>query len=200
MSTKVKGKKSDPFPIPPEDVYQAVCVDVWDIWTERGSAMFGKQDELVDKTRLVFEINKVCKEKPLVGQPFQVSQVWTASMHPKANLRKFVEAWRGKKLTDEEALEFELEILVGKNCQLQVVHHLASSGNTYANIAGALPLVKGMIAMRPSPDFVRKRDRDAQAKKAVAAASSGPAASDDDEWGPPSVGPDGEDSDDRVPF
>jgi hypothetical protein len=196
MSTRVKGKKSDPFPVPPEGLYQAVCVDVWDIWTEKNHF---DPEKLQDKTRLVFEINKVCKEAPLVGQPFQVSQIYTASMHEKANLRKVVESWRGKKLTEEQALDFELDVLLGHNCQIQVVHHISSNGNTYANIAAIVPLAKGMVKMRPSPDFVRKKDRDQQAKAATKHANQVAPSGDDDEWGPPSEGP-GDEDDDQVPF
>lgn len=177
MSTKIKGKKSDPFPIPPEGLYQAVCVDVWDIWTEKSQF---REGELQDKTRLVFEINKTCKEEPLVGKPYQVSMIYTASMHKKSNLRRDIESWRGKAFTDEEAMEFDLEVLLEKNCQLQVIHHISSNGNTYANIKAIVPLAKGMVKMRPSPEFVRKKDRDKQARQAQQQARQTAPASDED--------------------
>lgn len=190
MGTKIKGKKAQQFPVPPEGLYQAVCVDVWDIWSEKDNFNEGK---IKDVTRIVWEINKVCKEEPLVGKPYQVSQKYTASMHPKANLRRDVESWRGKAMTDDEAMEFELEVLLEKNCQLQVVHNIGSNGITYANVKAVVPLAKGMVKMRPSPDFVRKKDRDKEARRANEHANQVPPSEDD--WGSRSIP-----EDDDVPF
>jgi hypothetical protein len=85
--------------------------------------------------------------------------MYTASLFEKANLRKHLESWRGRKFTDDELKEFELENLIEANCQIQVIHNIGNNGIVYANVQAIVPLAKGMTKMRISPDFVRKKDR-----------------------------------------
>lgn len=47
------------------------------------------------------------------GKPMTITKRFTASMHPKANLRRFVEAWRGKPFNDEEVKVFDTDQLEG---------------------------------------------------------------------------------------
>jgi len=153
MSARVKGRERKQFPVPPEGLFQAVCADAWEIWTEKRPEVWG--GGLIDKTRIVWQLIKNDKE----GKPLQVSKMYTASLHPKSNLRKDLEGWRGRKFTDEEAKEFELSNLIGANCQLQIIHNIGNDGITYANVQAIVPLGKGMTKMRVSSDFVRKKDR-----------------------------------------
>ncbi|MHA1379626.1 MAG: hypothetical protein ACTSRG_14730 [Candidatus Helarchaeota archaeon] len=44
------------------------------------------------------------------------------SLHAKATMRKFLESWRGKKFTKEELEGFDLQKILGKPCQLQIIH------------------------------------------------------------------------------
>lgn len=157
MSTRVKGGKRTQFPVPPEGLHQGVCADVWDIYTRSRREEWG--GGLTDKTRLVFELAKVNKE---TGRPYQVSQEYTASLFEKAKLRQHLESWRGRRFSEEELNDFELENLLGVNCQLQVIHNIGNDGIVYANIAAIVPLAPGMTKIRISSDFVRKRDRDKQ--------------------------------------
>lgn len=154
MSTRVREPEGADFPLAPEGLHQAVCADVWDIWTEQRPEEFG--GGLVDKTRLVWELEAQDKQ---TGKRFQVSQLYTASLHPKAKLSQHLESWRGRAFTDDERKGFELENVVGVNCQIQVVHHLSGKGKVYANVQAVVPLGKGMVKMRVSEGFVRKKDR-----------------------------------------
>jgi hypothetical protein len=65
------------------------------------------------------------------GRPFAATQFYTASLHEKAQLRKDLEAWRGKKFTEEELEGFDLTDVLGKYCMIQVVH---SVDGQYANV------------------------------------------------------------------
>jgi hypothetical protein len=65
-------------------------------------------------------------------------------MNEKANLRKFLESWRGKKFTDAESESFDITKLIGVPCLLSVIHKVSKSGNTYAEISGVNLLPKGM--------------------------------------------------------
>lgn len=86
-----------------------------------------------------------------------VSQ-YTLSLNSKAKLRQHLEAWRGRKFSGEELKGFDLEKLLGANCQLQIVHSLSDNGRTYANVQAIVPLGKGMNKI-VELDYVRAKDR-----------------------------------------
>lgn len=178
MSTKVKRPKSN-FKPAPEGLHPAVCVDVWDIWTEQRREDWG--GGLQDKTRIVWQIDRTYTDDNGKERIFEVSQMYTASLHEKAKLRQHLESWRGRKFTDEELEGFELEKLIGINCQVQVIHNISSQGDTFANVQTIVPALKGREPLRPSPDFVRRKDRKTD---------------EDDAGSPPADGYD----DDSVPF
>lgn len=105
------------------------------------------ETRMTDKVRLTFELSnerKVFKEGD-EPKPYSISREFTLSMGKKASLRAFVEGFGGTALHDDEAYAFDLEKLIGDACLLNVVH-TEKDGNTYANIAGASPLPKGMTA------------------------------------------------------
>lgn len=105
------------------------------------------EDRDVDTLRLTFELCNEKKEfKEGEGEkPFSISQEYTFSMGKKSNLRKIAEGILGS-LTDAEAIDVEIETLLGEDCLLNVIHREGKDGNTYANIAGASPLPKGISA------------------------------------------------------
>lgn len=154
MTTTVREPEGGTFAVAPEGVYQAVCADIWDIWTEKRPEQWG--GGLVDKTRIIWQLDVSDEES---GRPYEVAQVYTASLHEKAKLRQHLESWRGRKFTAEELKGFDLENVIGANCQIQVVHNLGSNGKTYANVAAIMPLGKTMTKFRVSDGYVRHRDR-----------------------------------------
>ena len=77
------------------------------------------------------------------NRPFVVSGWYTISLNEKANLRAILEGWRGRSFTDDELGGFSLEDVLDKPCTLTVIHN-AKGDKTYANIASASPLMKGM--------------------------------------------------------
>lgn len=194
MSTTIHGKKKAQFPLPPQgQLLQMVCIDVWDIWTEPRREEWG--GGLVDKTRLVWLVNKLDKQ---TGKLIEVSGLYTASLHKKATLRLHLEMWRGRPFTEAEILKFELENLIGVNGQLQVMHKPGSDGIIYANVVSLAPPQPGQVKMRIPEGYVRHRDRQAQQK--AQERPSQPFGKPDDQpgegWTPPPDPPDDED----VPF
>lgn len=105
------------------------------------------EDKAQDKVRLTFELCNERKEfKEGEGEkPFSVSREFSLSMHAKSKLRPFIEGMLGVAFHDDEAYAFDLEQLLGEACLISVVHEEKNS-NTYANIASASPLAKGMVA------------------------------------------------------
>jgi hypothetical protein len=118
---------------------------------------FQGQEKTQKKVRLTFELPtelKVFKEEK-GEQPCVLSKDFTLSMHEKSGLRKFLQNWRGKAFTEDEAKKFDITVLLGKPCMLSVIHKTsAANGKTYAEIAGVSTLMKGMaIAEQINPTF-----------------------------------------------
>lgn len=142
-------KQYDPAP---EGLHHAVCVDVVDLGMQ--PSPWGEKP----KVRLVWEIDLV-NEK--IGKRFIASRQFGLSLSEKSHLRPFLEAWRSRKFTAEELTGFDLEVLVGVNCQLQIIHNIKDN-STYANVQAIVPPPKGVPAIRPSEGYVRVKDRPAQ--------------------------------------
>jgi hypothetical protein len=92
------------------------------------------------------------------GRPHMAVRQFGLSLSEQSHLRPFLEAWRGQKFTDEQLEGFDLEVLIGKPCQLQIIH-TKKEGVTYGNVQGAFPLGKGMLRLEVPKDYVRAQDR-----------------------------------------
>src|SRR5262245_16699304 len=134
----------------PEGLHQAVCVDVHDLglqatpWGEKPKVLIVWQLESVD---------------PDTQKRFQVRKNYTLSLSEKANLRRDLECWRGRKFTSEELQGFDLERLLKINCQLQVVHNLSDEGRTYANVQAIVPFNAKLGPALAPHDYTRVKDR-----------------------------------------
>ena len=71
-----------------------------------------------------------------------LSKQYTCSLSDNANLRKDLEAWRGKKFTEDELRGFDLRKVIGVPCQLSVVP-TEKNGKTYTNIGAVVSIPKG---------------------------------------------------------
>ena len=128
----------------PAGSYAARCYSMIHIGTNE-ETILGTVKRL-NKVRITWELpteTKVFKEEN-GEQPYVLSKEFTLSMHEKANLRKFLQSWRGKTFTEKEAESFDISVLLGKPCLISVNHKQAKNGNTYAEIAGVNLLPKGM--------------------------------------------------------
>jgi hypothetical protein len=76
--------------------------------------------------------------------PMTISKGYTLSLGKKANLRKHLDAWRGKAFNEEELKGWEVSKVVGAPCQITVVHGVNGKGNRYAKIESITGLAKGM--------------------------------------------------------
>ena len=151
MSLVLKHEKNNYTPAP-EGLHSAVCCDVEDLGeVDTG---FGKKY----KVKIYWQIEETNPDYD--NKPFVVSQRYTASLHEKANLRKMLEAWRGRKFNEEELQEVDLEKLIGANCQVQIQHNIAGEGEVYANVTAVVPSAKNGTKLRVSQDYVRRRDRE----------------------------------------
>lgn len=124
--------------------YVARCFSMVQIGTVESEYM-GETKEL-NKVRVTWELPnelKVYKEGE-DAKPLTVSKKFTLSLHEKANLRKFLESWRGKSFNEEEAKKFNISKLLGVPCMLSVIHKTSKQGKVYADISSVSSLPKGL--------------------------------------------------------
>jgi hypothetical protein len=151
MAIYARKKESD-YTTAPEGLWPAVCVDVFDLGLVE--TPFGQQAKI--------EITWQLEEKdPKTDRRFLVSQRYTPSLHEKSRLRPLLESWRGRKFTKDEEREFDIEKLLGANCQLQIVHNIKDEGRTYANVQACVPYPRNTPRMA-AENYTRKIDREKQ--------------------------------------
>ena len=140
-----------PRELHPAGMTQGVCIGVYDIGLQ--ATNFQGVEKVQRKVIFLWETTK----KDSGGSPFIMAKKYTASMFDKANLRKDLESWNGKKYTDEQAKKVDIELFNGKNGLLNIVH---SDDEKYANVAGITPLMEGMPPIKATittlPDGLKK--------------------------------------------
>jgi hypothetical protein len=79
--------------------------------------------------------------------PRVIGQTYTLALNDRANLRRDLEAWRGRAFTSEELAGFDVAKLLGVPCMVTVTHS-EKQGRIYANVSSVTGLPKGM----PKPE------------------------------------------------
>lgn len=125
----------------PSGVYIARCYKVVDLGSRE--VQWQGDTKWQRKIRLTWELPL---KQMADGKPFAISKRYTLSMADNANLRKDVENWIGRKLTDDEADYFDVCQLIGLYCQIQVMH---SEDGKYANVTSIMPLPEGTTLPEP---------------------------------------------------
>lgn len=144
---KFPAKATADFAIVPAGNHVGICNAVVDLGMQRGSAMYpNPKRQVYIRFELPGERIKYQKDGHEIEGPMSIGATMTASMSEKANLRKLIESWFGKKFPhDNAAADFDVKTLLGRRCLLNVTH--AEKGQKiYANIANATPLPKGMVS------------------------------------------------------
>jgi hypothetical protein len=128
MGLTVKASNGGDFELTPEGAYIARCIKLIDMGTQTTTGQYGtkSQRKIMIQWELLDDEVKMSDDRP-----FAVTQFYTASLHEKAQLRKDLEAWRGKKFTEDELEGFDLKNVLGTYCQVQIVH---SADGNYANL------------------------------------------------------------------
>jgi hypothetical protein len=139
--------------LPPAGNMAAVCVALIDLGTQQDAYMGKPKDshQLVIVWELVGMVNKT-------GKNHLVCEKFNASLHPKANLRKTLESWRGKPIKDDE--DFDVFKIVGAPCLLQVSHDKTNSGNDVYCVDAVTNLPRGMQAPKATYPLVRYKIED----------------------------------------
>ena len=183
---KAEGGNGGSFTPHPEGQYGAVCVDVHDLGlvevTWQGTT---KKQHKVD---IYFycgedkiENGKVATYENGQQVHLMVRERLTLSLHPQSRMRGFLEAWRGKKFTEDEEKGFDVEALIGAPAFIQVSHNKVGD-KTYANIDTIMRLPKQMTAPAIPSDYTRQCERPAQDAKPQQQATTS-------DWGTPASTP-----------
>lgn len=145
------GSRAKPA-IPPVDpgTYFAVCIGVVDLGEQQTT--YNGKTRYVNQVQVIFELPEEQIEVDGEMQPRWLSRRFALSASKKSSLRKFIESWYGKKLSDDAADEFEVFDIVGNAALLSVV---LSEDGQYANISSAAALPKGTPAPIAKSEFIR---------------------------------------------
>lgn len=145
MSLVLPKSNTKEFESPSAGTYNAVLYRIIDLGTQTIDYKGEKKEQR--KIRLFWELHG--EERMEDGRPFSVSKQYTYSSHEKSALRRDLEAWRGKKFTEEEIGVFEIDKLLGIGCTLGITEDEASNGKTYTNVSSVAKLMSGMETPKP---------------------------------------------------
>jgi hypothetical protein len=181
-----------------EGQFAMLCVDVVDLGISVQQFGDGEPQEL-PKVALVFASGERQPEKQNDESLTLVTAEMTNSANEKANLRKFLESWRGKSYSGEQIAEgLPLGKLHGKFALVSIEHVTTRKGRKFAKIKSISPLPTAMkvpdtvlLAEYQRPKFLTDR----KAQYAEALKKHRAAMGDMPEPDPP-----GDDDDDSLPF
>lgn len=159
----IVAKNESTFTPAPEGQWRAVCCDVVDLGMVKTEWNGVTKNQ--HKIRVVFQIEEINPEN---NKPFLIQRRFTLSMHEKAALRQFLESWRGKAYTEDQAKDgIDVELMVGQNAVIQIAH-AQRGGSTWADILSIMKPMKGQEPLAVT-DYVRVIDRPVDNGKAKAA-------------------------------
>lgn len=120
----------------PAGTHVARCIGVIDLGTQYSEKFGNSSRKVLVKWELPDELMDD-------GKPVGTSKKYTLSLNEKANLKKDLESWLGRSITEQEQKEgYPLGNLLGKPCLLSIIH-TQSGDKTYANIASVMGVPKG---------------------------------------------------------
>lgn len=143
MSLTVSEGAGGTYSPPEAGTFTAVCCSIVDLGTQVST--YEGETKAARKIMLAFELTDPDAGQRDDGSPHIVRKRFTASLHAKAGLRKFLESWRGRPFDAQELKGFSLPVLLGKPCLLGIVHE-AKGDKVYANLSSVMKLPKGMTA------------------------------------------------------
>jgi hypothetical protein len=133
---------SSNFIIVPPGSHVARCYRIVDLGTQKTEYL--GQIKHLRKVMFGWELHGDDNEgKPLLtdkGEPMAIFKNYTLSLNEKANLRLDLQSWRGKNFTDAEASRFDIAVVLGQWCMLNVIHRPGKEDKIFANVGGVSPI------------------------------------------------------------
>lgn len=123
------------FEQPPPGNHPAILIGLIDIGPQESTyeGVTSIRDQLIMRWELPTETMSD-------GQPYIVSAFVTNSMHSKAKLRGWVQSWTGEKAQTLDEQGFDLNMLLGTGCMLNIIH----DHNERARVSSVAQLPKGI--------------------------------------------------------
>jgi hypothetical protein len=143
-------EKENSFTPISEGLHIAICTNVIDLG-EHYSQEYGN---IKPRVLLTWECLDETYEKDGQAIPATISREFGFSFHEKSTLRSELISWRGRDFTAEELKGFDLRNVLGKGCQLQVVHNTSPKGKVFANIKSIVSFPKGMALPAPTNELI----------------------------------------------
>ena len=137
----------------PEGNQRVVCCDVIDLGMVDDT--WGGRPRMKHKCQIRWMSEHLAPN----GAPFLLGMRYTFSLHERSALRRLLNMWRGKPMTDEEARVFDLERLITVNGYANVAHVTRKSGERFADIQAMMPLPRELAKLTVPTSYVRERDR-----------------------------------------
>ena len=135
----VTGSNSDrkKFEIAPAGTHLARLYRIIDLGTQMRE--YEGKVNMLRKAKFFWELHgEDGTGKPLLtteGKPLIQSKEYTMSLGEKANLRRDLEAWRGKAFTENELKGFDLKNVLGQFCMVNISHR-EKGDMVYADLKG----------------------------------------------------------------
>jgi len=152
----------------PEANHVANCYSIVDIGTHYSEFYKKWQHKVFITWEIPEERIEVERDGDKVDLPKVKSQKYTLSLHENAVLRKHLEGWRGRKFTKAELQGFDLENVLGKPCQIQIMHDKKEDGKVFDPVSNITPLPKGFAGKEIENDlffFFLPQELDAKGNK-----------------------------------
>jgi len=124
---------SKPKEIAPAGTHTAILYQIIDLGTQKME--YQGEIKIQPRIRLAWEL---CDERMSDGRPFSVGKEYTFSAYPKANLVQHIKSWTGQEVGNN----FHIESLLGKACNISVVHNTKPDGGIVAAVSAIAPLKK----------------------------------------------------------
>ena len=152
----------------PEGQFVGQCVDVINLG-EKVQDFPGTEPYLAPTCALVFRTGEVND----AGECIDIAREFTVSMGEKANLRKFLEQWRGRPYTKEQVeAGVPIDKLTWQHGLLSISHRTSGKGRIYANITACVGVPKAMLAtVTAYTDYVRAEYWETKKKEYAEAAA-----------------------------
>lgn len=144
MSLKIKNApQKAAIPPVPEDTYTAILVGICDLGHQLNT--YNGQSRWEPQVRFTFELVDETVEIDGEVKPRVVGTKFRASLNERANMRKFIEGWRGK-ITDEQIdAGYDLKHLLGEAGLLSVgIKEKKDKTGSYNVVNGIMALPKKM--------------------------------------------------------
>lgn len=130
----------------PTGMHLARCYRVVDLGTQKSE--YKGEITYPHKIMLQFEVHGEHDDgTPLVtdkNEPMSISKNYTLSLSDKANLRKDLQAWRGREFSAEELRGFDIKNILGAWAMITVGKSIGSNGKEYTNILNVNPVPKSL--------------------------------------------------------